>query len=140
MSKSGATGHQLKEAQRINKSLSALGDVIGALTSGGRQHIPYRNHPLTMLMSDSIGGNAKTLMFVCCSPADYNRKETANSLDFAKRCRNVTNNAVASKGGSKASSANHVSQIRALRAELSKIKKEKGGGTAKRRPMRRPGM
>ncbi len=74
VSKSGAAGHQLKEAQSINKSLSALGDVIGALTTGGRQHIPYRNHPLTMLMSDSIGGNAKTLMFVCCSPADYNRK------------------------------------------------------------------
>ncbi|KAL7539866.1 hypothetical protein ACHAXR_012441 [Thalassiosira sp. AJA248-18] len=139
VSKSGATGHQLKEAQSINKSLSALGDVIGALTCGGRQHIPYRNHPLTMLMSDSIGGNAKTLMFVCCSPADYNRKETANSLDFAKRCRNVTNNAVASKG-SKGSSA---SQLKALRAELSKIKeRERGNGTVKRRPvgMRRPGM
>lgn len=74
VSKSGADGHQLKEAQSINKSLSALGDVIGALTTGGRQHIPYRNHPLTMLMSDSIGGNAKTLMFLCCSPAEYNRK------------------------------------------------------------------
>ncbi len=74
VSKSGAAGHQLKEAQSINKSLSALGDVIGALTTGGRQHIPYRNHPLTMLMSDSIGGNAKTLMFLCCSPAEYNRK------------------------------------------------------------------
>jgi len=139
VSKSGATGHQLKEAQSINKSLSALGDVIGALTSGGRQHIPYRNHPLTMLMSDSIGGNAKTLMFVCCSPADYNRKESANSLDFAKRCRNVTNNAVASKG--RDSSASHVSQIKALRQELSKIKeREKVGGAVKRRTMRRPGM
>jgi len=92
-----------------------------------------------MLMSDSIGGNAKTLMFVCCSPADYNRKESANSLDFAKRCRNVTNNAVASKG--RDSSASHVSQIKALRQELSKIKeREKVGGAVKRRPMRRPGM
>lgn len=128
--KSGATGQQLKEAQSINKSLSALGDVIGALTSGGRQHIPYRNHPLTMLMSDSIGGNAKTLMFVCCSPADYNRRETAQSLDFAKRCRNVTNNA--SKGG------NGSAQIKALRAELSKIKREKtGNGASKRLPKMR---
>lgn len=48
--KSGAVGQQLKEAQSINLSLSSLGDVIGALTSGARQHIPYRNHPLTMLM------------------------------------------------------------------------------------------
>ncbi|EPS62457.1 kinesin heavy chain-like protein, partial [Genlisea aurea] len=58
--KSGSSGNQLKEAQSINKSLSALGDVIGALSSGN-QHIPYRNHKLTMLMSDSLGGNAKTL-------------------------------------------------------------------------------
>jgi len=72
--KSGATGQQLKEAQSINKSLSALGDVISALTSSSK-HVPYRNHPLTMLMSDSIGGNAKTLMFVCSSPADYNKSE-----------------------------------------------------------------
>ena len=77
VSKSGAAGHQLKEAQSINKSLSALGDVIGALTSQ-KSHIPYRNHPLTMLMSDSIGGNSKTLLFVCCSPADYNRRESTN--------------------------------------------------------------
>ena len=61
--KSGATGEMLKEAQSINKSLSAIGDVISALTSGSA-HVPYRNHPLTMLMSDSLGGNAKTLMCV----------------------------------------------------------------------------
>ena len=73
--KSGAAGEVLKEAQSINKSLSALGDVIAALTSG-QQHVPYRNHPLTMLMSDSLGGNAKTLMFVNCSPADYNVLES----------------------------------------------------------------
>jgi len=88
------------------------------LSSGCNQHVPYRNNPLTMLMSDSIGGNAKTLMFVCCSPADYNRRETANSLDFAKRCRNVTNN-VASTGAK-----GSASQIKALRVELSKIKKK----------------
>jgi hypothetical protein len=135
--KSGAVGQQLKEAQSINKSLSSLGDVIGALTSGSRQHVPYRNHPLTMLMSDSIGGNAKTLMFVCCSPADYNRKETTNSLDFAKRCRNVTNSATSSNQGS----TNNVSQIKALRAELSKIKDKKQVTTKRRSAgMRRPGM
>jgi hypothetical protein len=133
VSKSGAAGQELKEAQSINKSLSALGDVIGALTSGCNQHVPYRNNPLTMLMSDSIGGNAKTLMFVCCSPADYNRRETANSLDFAKRCRNVMNNVATS--GAKSSA----SQIKALKAELSKIAES----SAVKRPamgMRRPGI
>lgn len=77
--KSGSSGDQLKEAQSINKSLSALGDVIGALSSSN-QHIPYRNHKLTMLMSDSLGGNAKTLMFVNVSPAESNLDETYNSL------------------------------------------------------------
>ena len=88
--KSGAEGDMLKEAQSINKSLSALGDVIAGLTSGA-QHIPYRNHPLTMLMSDSLGGNAKTLMFVNTSPADYNCVESNSSLAFASRCKDITN-------------------------------------------------
>lgn len=79
--KSGSSGSQLKEAQSINKSLSALGDVISALFLGG-QHIPYRNHKLTMLMSDSLGGNAKTLMFVNVSPAESNLDETYNSLMY----------------------------------------------------------
>ncbi|KAG1326820.1 kinesin-like protein KIN-14I [Cocos nucifera] len=88
--KSGSAGKQLKEAQSINKSLSALADVIGALSSDG-QHIPYRNHKLTMLMSDSIGGNAKTLMFVNVSPAESNLDETYNSLLYASRVRCIVN-------------------------------------------------
>lgn len=83
--KSGSAGNQLKEAQSINKSLSALGDVISALSSGN-QHIPYRNHKLTMLMSDSLGGNAKTLMFVNISPAESNLDETHNSLTYVLTC------------------------------------------------------
>lgn len=79
--KSGVSGNQLKEAQGINKSLSALGDVISALSTGN-QHVPYRNHKLTMLMSDSLGGNAKTLMFVNVSPVESNLDETYNSLTY----------------------------------------------------------
>ncbi|KAL5707342.1 Kinesin-like protein KIN-14E [Ranunculus cassubicifolius] len=88
--KSGSAGNQLKEAQSINKSLSALGDVISALSSESA-HIPYRNHKLTMLMSDSLGGNAKTLMFVNVSPADANLDETNNSLTYASRVRSIVN-------------------------------------------------
>ena len=68
-----------QEAMSINKSLSALGDVISALSSE-QQFIPYRNNKLTMLMQDSLGGNAKTLMFVNVSPADYNGDESVISL------------------------------------------------------------
>ena len=67
--KTGATKERLKEAQSINKSLSALGDVISSLSTGAK-FIPYRNNKLTQLLSDGLGGNAKTLMFVNLSPAD----------------------------------------------------------------------
>eukprot|EP00873_Tetraselmis_striata_P004861 jgi/Tetstr1/425125/TSEL_015587.t1 len=90
--KSGSTGEQLKEAQAINKSLSALGDVISALASE-QTHIPYRNHKLTMLLSDCLGGNAKTLMFVNVSPTDNNIDETQNSLQYATRVRTIKNDA-----------------------------------------------
>eukprot|EP00928_Gymnodinium_smaydae_P041826 TRINITY_DN2825_c0_g1_i1.p1 TRINITY_DN2825_c0_g1~~TRINITY_DN2825_c0_g1_i1.p1 ORF type:complete len:1318 (-),score=339.79 TRINITY_DN2825_c0_g1_i1:32-3430(-) len=88
--KSDVSGEMLKEAIEINKSLSALGDVIEALTKGNKQ-VPYRNHKLTMLMQDSIGGSAKTLMFVNCSPTDSNAEETSMSLKWASRARQVTN-------------------------------------------------
>ena len=74
----------------INKSLTALGDVIAALTTGSK-HIPYRNHPLTMLMSDSLGGNAKTLMFVNISPLVDNVDESLSSLQYASRVKKVSN-------------------------------------------------
>lgn len=90
--KTGASADRLKEAQNINKSLSALGDVIAAL-SDGVKFIPYRNNKLTQLMQDSLGGNAKTLMFVNFSPADYNADETSTSLTYAARVKKIVNNA-----------------------------------------------
>lgn len=93
--KTGAGAERLKEAQSINKSLSALGDVIAALSEGNsaNKFIPYRNNKLTQLMQDSLGGNAKTLMFVNFSPADYNSDETNTSLQYASRVKKIVNNA-----------------------------------------------
>ena len=92
VAKTGATAEQLKEANSINKSLSALGDVISALSTE-QSFIPYRNNKLTQLMQDSLGGNAKTLMFVNISPADYNADETVISLTYASRVKLITNDA-----------------------------------------------
>ena len=61
-SKTGATGVRLKEATKINLSLSTLGNVISALVDGKSTHIPYRNSKLTRLLQDSLGGNSKTVM------------------------------------------------------------------------------
>ncbi|KAL0979662.1 hypothetical protein UPYG_G00187930 [Umbra pygmaea] len=90
--KTGAKDDQLKEANSINKSLSALGDVISAL-SLELPHIPYRNSKLTQIMQDSLGGNAKTLMVVNVSPSDCNLDETLTSLIYATRVKAITNNA-----------------------------------------------
>ncbi|XP_062997095.1 kinesin-like protein KIFC3 [Elgaria multicarinata webbii] len=86
--RSGAEGSRLREAQYINKSLSALGDVIYALRS--RQgHVPFRNSKLTYLLQDSLSGDSKTLMMVQVSPVEKNTSETLCSLKFAERVRSV---------------------------------------------------
>lgn len=90
-SKTGATGERLKEATKINLSLSALGNVISALVDGRCKHIPYRDSKLTRLLQDSLGGNTKTLMVACLSPADNNYDETLSTLRYANRAKSIKN-------------------------------------------------
>ncbi|CAF1470894.1 unnamed protein product [Adineta steineri] len=82
-SKTHAEGERLREATRINLSLSALGNVISALVDGRSKHIPYRDSKLTRLLQDSLGGNTKTLMVAAISPAHDNYEETLSTL----RCK-----------------------------------------------------
>ncbi|PIM98481.1 Kinesin (KAR3 subfamily) [Handroanthus impetiginosus] len=86
--KSEVTGDRLKEAQHINRSLSALGDVISSLAQKN-SHVPYRNSKLTQLLQDSLGGQAKTLMFVHISPEPDAIGETISTLKFAERVSTV---------------------------------------------------
>ncbi|KAJ3681342.1 hypothetical protein LUZ60_015831 [Juncus effusus] len=86
--KSEAKGDRLKEAQHINRSLSALGDVISSLAQKNA-HVPYRNSKLTQLLQDSLGGQAKTLMFVHISPEVDAVGETLSTLKFAERVATV---------------------------------------------------
>ncbi|XP_065808686.1 kinesin-like protein KIFC3 isoform X4 [Labrus bergylta] len=88
IAKSGAEGSRLREAQCINKSLSALGDVINALR-GKHSHVPFRNSRLTYLLQDSLNGDSKTLMMVQVSPLPNNMSESVCSLKFAQRVRSV---------------------------------------------------
>ena len=89
--KTGAKGQQLEEAKMINKSLSALGNVINALTAGKTKHIPYRDSKLTRLLQESLGGNACTVMIICCSPSSYNAPETVSTLRFGNRAKSIKN-------------------------------------------------
>ena len=86
---SGATGKQLDESRRINKSLSALGNVINALTDPKTKHIPYRDSKLTRLLQNSLGGNCKTSMIAMISPYDGSFNESISTLNFAKRAKTI---------------------------------------------------
>jgi hypothetical protein len=89
--KAGTSGETLKEGSFINKSLLTLGTVIANLSEGKLQHIPYRNSKLTRLLATALGGNAKTCMITCISPASGNLAESLNTLRFATRAKRVVN-------------------------------------------------
>lgn len=91
IAKTGATGDRLKEATKINLSLSTLCHVISSLTDPKSTYIPYRDSKLTRLLQDSLGGNTKTVMIANVGPADYNFDETMNTLRYASRAKNIQN-------------------------------------------------
>lgn len=116
----------------INKSLSALGQVINALTTDRAKHVPYRDSKLTRVLQvrgqprgavpqwplsllrlpapasrqpraqESLGGNARTSLIVCCSPSSFNAPETISTLRFGARAKSVQNRAVVNEERSSA--------------------------------------
>uniref|UniRef100_A0AAX7TWR1 Kinesin-like protein n=1 Tax=Astatotilapia calliptera TaxID=8154 RepID=A0AAX7TWR1_ASTCA len=91
VSKTGAEGAVLDEAKNINKSLSALGNVISALAEGTKTHVPYRDSKMTRILQDSLGGNCRTTIIICCSPSIYNEAETKSTLMFGQRAKTIKN-------------------------------------------------
>ncbi|KAK7397234.1 hypothetical protein VNO78_18401 [Psophocarpus tetragonolobus] len=90
--KTGAEGRVLEEAKTINKSLSALGNVINSLTcglQGKANHIPYRDSKLTRILQDALGGNARTALLCCCSPSTFNASESLSTLRFGARAKHI---------------------------------------------------
>lgn len=86
--KSAVEGQELKEATHINKSLSALGNVMEALDRKA-SHVPYRDSKLTYLLQDSLGGNSRTMMVVAVCPTSVTSDETSHALQFATRVRRI---------------------------------------------------
>ncbi|KAI8985189.1 hypothetical protein BDB01DRAFT_835187 [Pilobolus umbonatus] len=93
LKRTAAQGDRRKEGININAGLLALGNVISALSDPHKKsnHIPYRDSKLTRLLQDSLGGNSNTLMIACVSPAESNLIETANTIKYANRTRNIRN-------------------------------------------------
>ncbi|XP_068041262.1 kinesin-like protein KIF25 isoform X3 [Anomalospiza imberbis] len=93
---SGVTGAALRETSFINRSLSALADVLGAIAEQ-RAHVPYRNSKLTHLLQDSVGGDAKLMVMLCISPGQKYLTESMQSLGFGTRARQVQRGQVKKK-------------------------------------------
>ncbi|RLN96922.1 hypothetical protein BBJ28_00003385 [Nothophytophthora sp. Chile5] len=117
---SGATGQRLEESKKINQSLSALGNVISALTDArGRQHIPYRDSKLTRILEDSLGGNCKTTMMAMISPALEAMTESLSTLKFANRAKHIKNEARVNEDlDQKSLLRKYERELKRLRAEL----------------------
>jgi len=94
VSKTGAEGDVLEEAKNINKSLSALGNVISALAEGGNSYIPYRDSKMTRILQESLGGNSRTTIIICSSPSSFNDIETKSTLLFGQRAKTIKNTVV----------------------------------------------
>ncbi|XP_036405439.1 kinesin-like protein KIF3C isoform X2 [Megalops cyprinoides] len=119
-SKTGVQGERLKEATKINLSLSALGNVISALVDGKSTHIPYRDSKLTRLLQDSLGGNAKTIMVATLGPASYNYEETLTTLRYANRAKNIKNKPRVNEDPKDALLREFQEEIARLKAQLDK--------------------
>jgi len=120
LKRTGAVGQRMKEGISINSGLLALGNVISALGDPARKsgHIPYRDSKITRLLQDSLGGNSKTLMIACVSPADVNFEETLNTLKYANRAKNIQNKAVINRDPNAAKIEQMATRIRELEAAL----------------------
>ncbi|XP_078146071.1 kinesin-like protein KIF3C [Centroberyx gerrardi] len=132
--KTGVRGERLKEAAKINLSLSALGNVISALADGRSGHVPYRDSKLTRLLQDSLGGNARTVMVATLGPAPQHYDETLTTLRYANRAKNIQNQPRVNEDPKDALLREFQREIARLRAQLNhrqgrnKHKKEEGDG------------
>ncbi|XP_031659516.1 kinesin-like protein KIF3B isoform X2 [Oncorhynchus kisutch] len=128
--KTGAQGERLKEATKINLSLSALGNVISALVDGRSTHIPYRDSKLTRLLQDSLGGNAHTVMVANIGPASYNVEETLTTLRYSNRAKNIKNKPRVNEDPKDA-------LLREFQEEISRLKEQLGKRSGKKKRRRR---
>lgn len=131
--KTGATDHRLKEASKINRALSSLGNVISALAENS-SHVPYRDSKLTRLLQDSLGGNSKTLMIANVGPSEYNYSETLTTLRYASRAKTIQNKPVKNEDPQDAKLREYQEEIMRLRKMIAeRQQRERNGGTLSRR-------
>eukprot|EP00826_Nyctotherus_ovalis_P011063 TRINITY_DN12888_c0_g7_i1.p1 TRINITY_DN12888_c0_g7~~TRINITY_DN12888_c0_g7_i1.p1 ORF type:complete len:463 (-),score=141.33 TRINITY_DN12888_c0_g7_i1:8-1330(-) len=123
--RTGAEGETLQEGISINKALFVLGKVINALTddSGRSIYKPYRESNLTRILQDSLGGNARTTMIACVSPAESNQEETLSTLLYACKARNIKNKPIVNRDPSSTLIHQLQQQVMDLQRELGRFKR-----------------
>eukprot|EP00397_Hematodinium_sp_SG-2012_P000632 GEMP01000633.1.p1 GENE.GEMP01000633.1~~GEMP01000633.1.p1 ORF type:complete len:1479 (+),score=394.26 GEMP01000633.1:498-4934(+) len=131
--KTGSVGDRFKEGVNINQGLLALGNVISALGdfSLNKSHVPYRDSKLTRLLQDSLGGNSRTIMIACVSPADSNFGETLNTLKYANRTKNIKNKVIVNVNLKNVELAKLHEKIKTLQIELLVARQVHSGPGAK---------
>lgn len=133
-SKTGATAERLKEASKINRALSSLGNVISALAEKS-SHVPYRDSKLTRLLQDSLGGNSKTIMIANIGPSEYNYNETLTTLRYAHRAKAIQNKPIKNEDPQDAKLREYQEEIARLRKLIEERQnKEKSLPRAKKTP------
>ena len=116
--KTNVSGKQLEEAKMINKSLSALGNVINALTEKNAGFVPYRDSKLTRILQESLGGNSQTTLVIACSMNSYNDKETLSTLRFGARAKKIQNKPIVNQ---EKSSKELLKQLELAQKEINKL-------------------
>lgn len=119
-----------EETKNINLSLSQLGLVIRRLVEQinkkitGECPIPYRESVLTKILKQSLGGNCKTSVILCCSPANCNKDETINTLRFGESCKRIKNNV---KQNVENSVSEYKAEINRLKSEIHRLETQRPG-------------
>lgn len=123
-----AVGDRAKEGMNINMGLLALGNVISALGDESRKasYVNYRDHKLTRLLQNSLGGNSRTLMIACVSPSDSNLSESLSTLHYANRARNIKNKAMINQDLDALEVVQLRSRVRSLERQLEELKLSSG--------------
>jgi len=128
-------GIRLQEGANINRSLLALGNCINILSDSNKKgaFVPYRDSKLTRLLKDSLGGNTRTIMLACISPASIAYEETVNTLNYASRARKIKKKVMSNIKEVELHVSQYKEIIESLRNEIGSLKQQlekgpQGGG------------
>lgn len=134
----GNHGQRMVEGQHINRSLLALGNCINALGTGTARYVNFRDSKLTRILKESLGGNCRTVMIACASPASIHFEETYNTMNYANRAKNIKTAAVKNTTVVEAHIVEFGQIVERLKAEVTYLQAKLKAGEAASGPRGNP--